>query len=79
MLDGLVAVLEHEGAGIARVWGTSFGGMAAQALVRRAPNLVATAYVPSRCHRGWEYGHRFSSGFGSVSRRHMPSAVATLV
>jgi pimeloyl-ACP methyl ester carboxylesterase len=42
VVDGLLAVLDAEGIGAVHVWGTSFGGMVAQCLVRRAPDRVLT-------------------------------------
>lgn len=40
LVDGIVSILDREQVDRAHVWGTSFGGMAAQVLVRRAPGRV---------------------------------------
>jgi len=42
LLDGLVAVLDEEGVRRAHVVGGSFGGLVAQALVRRHPERIAS-------------------------------------
>jgi pimeloyl-ACP methyl ester carboxylesterase len=42
LVDGLVAILDAEGIQRADVWGTSFGGMAAQGLARRVPERVSS-------------------------------------
>ena len=42
LLGGVLAVLEAERVTTAHVWGTSFGGMVAQMLVRRSPERVAS-------------------------------------
>jgi pimeloyl-ACP methyl ester carboxylesterase len=42
LVDGLVAILDHEGVAAAQVHGASFGGLLAQALLRRAPGRVGS-------------------------------------
>jgi pimeloyl-ACP methyl ester carboxylesterase len=59
MLDGLVAILDAEGVARAHVVGGSFGGIVAQALVRRVPQRVASLVLShtgapgTRRGRGW--------------------------
>jgi len=53
LVDGVLSVLDAECVDTATVWGTSFGGMVAQVLVRRAPHRVgalvlANTAAPSR-------------------------------
>jgi pimeloyl-ACP methyl ester carboxylesterase len=42
LVNGLLAILDVEGIQRADVWGTSFGGMAAQVLARRVPERVSS-------------------------------------
>jgi pimeloyl-ACP methyl ester carboxylesterase len=55
MTDGLVAILDAEGAQRAHVIGGSFGGLLAQVLVRRAPERVASLVLS---HTGAPDGKR---------------------
>jgi lipase len=55
MVDGLIAILDAEGVGRAHVIGGSFGGLLAQALVRRAPDRVASLVLS---HTGAPDGKR---------------------
>lgn len=55
MTDGLIAILDAEGAERAHVIGGSFGGLLAQVLVRRAPERVASLVLS---HTGAPDGKR---------------------
>jgi pimeloyl-ACP methyl ester carboxylesterase len=55
MTDGLLAILDVEGVGRAEVSGGSFGGLLAQALVRQAPERVASLVLS---HTGAPDGKR---------------------
>jgi pimeloyl-ACP methyl ester carboxylesterase len=64
MTDGLIAILDAEGVERAHVIGGSFGGLLAQALVRRAPERVASLVLS---HTGAPDGKRRRVGTAIVT------------
>jgi pimeloyl-ACP methyl ester carboxylesterase len=70
MTDGLLAILDAEGVERAHVIGGSFGGLLAQALVRRAPNRVASLVLS---HTGAPDGKR--RGVATAIVAAMPQAL----
>jgi pimeloyl-ACP methyl ester carboxylesterase len=64
MIEGLIAILDAEGAERAHVSGGSFGGMLAQALARRAPERIASLVLS---HTGAPDGKRRRVGTAIVA------------
>jgi pimeloyl-ACP methyl ester carboxylesterase len=69
MIDGLIGILDAEHAARVHVIGGSFGGMLAQALIRRAPERVASLVLS---HTGAPDGRRRAVGTAIVAAMPQP-------